>query len=60
MVQQILENVREQSYAHGIEQYYVAFVVMMYVVSSSILKEVRTNRIMSIMQDADKKSDPNK
>lgn len=50
-VRKILESVRVQSKLKGVEKYYTAFVVMMYVVSSSILKELNAERIREIVNE---------
>ena len=50
-IRKILESVRVQSKLHGIEKYYTAFVVMMYVVSSSILKELNSDSIKEIVTE---------
>ena len=47
----ILESVRVQSKLRGIEKYYTAFVVMMYVTSSSILRELNADRIREIVSE---------
>lgn len=50
-IRKILESVRVQSKLHGLEKYYTAFVVMMYVVSSSILKELNSDSIKEIVTE---------
>ena len=50
-IQKILENVKQESELRGYEKYYIAFIVMMYVVSSSILKELNTDNIKEIVNE---------
>lgn len=50
-IRKILESVRVQSKLRGIEKYYTAFVVMMYVTSSSILRELNADRIKEIVSE---------
>lgn len=52
-IQQILEKVRLESDLRGISEYYVAFVVMMYVISSSILHEMTTLTLKGITDGED-------
>lgn len=54
VVLQILEKVRSESELHGIGKYYTAFVIMMYVVSASILRELNPDRVMEILDKGDK------
>ena len=53
-IQKILENVKQESELRGYEKYYTAFIVMMYVVSSSILRELNTDNIMEIVKEIEK------
>ncbi len=48
LISKILENIRMNSEMHGMPEYYIAFVVMMYTVSSSILKKLTPREIEKI------------
>ena len=50
----ILEIVRTHSDNRGFSSYYVGFVVMMYIVSSTILSEFSTDNIREISKELDK------
>lgn len=52
----ILEKVRTESDVRGFSSYYVGFVVMMYVVSSTILSEFSTDNIKSIAEEIKKEN----
>ena len=53
---QILEKVRMESDVRGFNAYYIGFVVMMYIVSSTILSEFSTDNIKSISEEIKKES----
>lgn len=51
LISRILENVRMNSEMHGIPEYYIAFVIMMYTISSSILKKLTPREIEKIANE---------
>nr|WP_317348083.1 hypothetical protein [uncultured Blautia sp.] len=53
-VLQILEKVRTETDVRGFNEYYVGFVVMMYIVSSTILNQFSTENIKKILDEIDK------
>ena len=57
-IRQILGNVKTQAELKHFEKYYTAFVVMMYVISSTILKELSRDSIQAIIEsnEADRKT----
>lgn len=50
MILSILNKVREQASVKGIDEYYVAFVIMMYAISSTILSELSEENIRRISE----------
>lgn len=54
VIRTILNNVKVESKLHGIDKYYTAFVVMMYIISSSILTELGTDALNDIVEKIDK------
>ena len=48
---QILEKVRTESDVRGFSAYYVGFVIMMYIVSSTILNQFSTDNIKKILDE---------
>ena len=50
VIRSILNNVKVESELHGISRYYTAFVVMMYIVSSSILSELGKDKLSEIIE----------
>ena len=57
----ILEKVREESDVRDFHAYYIGFVIMMYVVSSTILSQFSTENIKSVLEelnDSEKKRKP--
>lgn len=51
MLQQILAEVRQAADSRGIPEYYISFIVMMYVVSNTILSEFSPENIMDITEN---------
>ena len=47
----ILEKVREESDVRDFYSYYIGFVIMMYVVSSTILSQFSTENIKSVLEE---------
>ena len=54
VIRSILTSVKEESEIHGISKYYTAFVVMMYILSSSILSELGAESLSEIAEKIDK------
>jgi TnpA family transposase len=50
----ILEKVRTESEVRGFSAYYTGFVVMMYIVSSTLLQEFSSDNIKSISEEIEK------
>lgn len=53
VIRTILNSVKVESELHGIKKYYTAFVVMMYIVSSSILSELGKDKLSEIAERID-------
>lgn len=56
-IRKILEKVRTESKLKKLEEYYVAFVVMMYVTSAAILRETNVKSIEEIVEEIRKEQE---
>ena len=50
----ILRKVKEESNIRGVCEYYITFIIMMYVASSTILNELTPEKIKEAVEDANK------
>ena len=50
----ILRKVKEESNIRGVSEYYITFIIMMYVASSTILNELTPEKIKEAVEDANK------
>ena len=50
----ILRKVKEESNIRGVNEYYITFIIMMYVASSTILNELTPEKIKEAVEDANK------
>ena len=50
----ILRKVKEESNIRGVGEYYITFIIMMYVASSTILNELTPEKIKEAVEDANK------
>ena len=50
----ILRKVKEEFNIRGVSEYYITFIIMMYVASSTILNELTPEKIKEAVEDANK------
>lgn len=50
----ILRKVKEESNIRGVNEYYITFIIMMYVASSTILNELTPEKIKEAVEDANR------
>lgn len=60
LIMQFLDQVKKQSKVKGMEEFYTAVIVMMYVISSSILKELSVKNLSDLYKDIPKETENKK
>ena len=53
ILREVLSKVKDESESRGIKKYYIAFVIMMYAMSSAILEELGADNLKKICESSE-------